>query len=205
MPDVTIPDVTPVPGASAVTQFADVALLGAYIGDDIEEDDLRGVAALEGATQLIRKYCDSEITIVEDDVVYLDGSGIDELVLPDREVTGVSEVILDYDLDDPTTLVASGEGTASEYTFTARGVLIRRGGVWPIRRKSIQVTYTHGFEEVPADIKIVTVAVASRAYTQDGANQESVGSYSASFAGQPGVLTADEKRMLGRYKTARRG
>jgi hypothetical protein len=68
-------------------------------------------------------------------------------------------VILNADLDNPQTLLGPDNGSNSDYDWTPNGLLIRRRGnlilyedrfsatygLWPSRRKSIAVTYTHGY------------------------------------------------------------
>lgn len=271
--------------------FSTVDVLAAYLQVDIDAGDLMANKALQGATDAIQSYVDATISYVENDVVKVDGSGTDVIVLPERPVVDVLEVIEDYDLNVTRDLVLPGNGSESEFDWTPDGLLIRRksdllregqnmGGGWGLRRHSIQVTYSHGYRidattveraqtvsgaalgahiavagfngatdtllavidtttaghpvltasedgygitvttstvgkdllvtweksipSLPVDIEMVCVAAAARAFAQDGATQESAGSYNASYAGQPATLTADEMRVLNRYKPARK-
>jgi len=198
--------------------FAPVSLLGAYLQETIDDDDPMANAALEAATAAIQSYCDQRLTLVEDDVAVVDGSGSDTLLLPEFPVTDVSVVVVDSDWDSARTLLGPGNGSASEYDWNEAGLLFRRRGqfvyyesrfeavygMWPPRRKSVTVTYTHGYEVIPADIRLVTAAVAARAWAQDGANSETTGSYTVQYAGQPGTLTEYEKSILDRYRARRR-
>lgn len=275
----------------ATDPFASVELLAAYLQVDIDPGDLMANEALLGATSLIQSYCDAVISFVEDETIVVDGSGTETLLLPERPVVEVGQVILDFDQDVPNELLGPGNGSNSQYAFSSHGMLYKRATqlvgsgaspttAWPNRRAAVQVTYSHGYRidatnveraqtvtgttanthiaipglnadtdtllqvidmttaghpiltatadgygikvstvttgkellvtwekfipGLPADVRIITVAVASRAYAQDGATQESAGSYNASYAGQPGVLTEDEKRALDKYKPARR-
>jgi len=204
-----------VPSAQA---FATVDLLNSYLVDDISTSDPFALAALAAATSAIQSYCDQRIDFVDGDVVVVDGSGSDILLLPEFPVTDVASVVVDFDRDSARTLVPPGNGSNSEYDWNEAGMLIHRlgstlmytspfnatYGMWPNRRRSVQVTYSHGYATVPAEIQLVCVAIAGRAIAQDGANSETIGSYTAQYAGQPATLTDNEKRILDRYRARRR-
>jgi hypothetical protein len=199
------------------TAFAGVDLLSAYLLVDIASDNLIALAALDAATAAIQSYCDQRIELVEGDISVIDGTGTDILLLPEAPVTDVSKVVVDFDRDSARTLVPPGNGSNSEYDWNEAGMLIHRFGstltytgtsyatygLWPERRRSVQVTWSHGYLAIPSDIQLICVAIAARTYAQDGATNESVGGYSATYAGQPGVITDGEKRVLDRYRTRR--
>jgi len=71
----------------------------------------------------------------------------------------------------------------------------------------VDVTYTHGYDEVPADIVAVVCQVALRAFGTDataaGVVQESIDDYSYRVgtiaASGPAGLMADERAVLNRY------
>lgn len=202
-----------------VDKFASVELLGAYLKEDIDPADVMALAALEGATSAIRKYCDQHLSLVTDDEVVLDGTGSDTMLLPEFPVVDVTSVTEDCDLDTPRVLVPPGSGSASEFAFSGEsGLLFRRNGSFivqtgsfsgsfgkfPMRRQSVGVVYTHGYDPIPSELQLLCAAVAARGFAQDGATNETAGSYSASYAGQPVVLTADEKRIADRYRARRK-
>lgn len=276
--------------------FATVELLAAYLQVEIDPADLMATKALQGATDAIQSYTDSTISYVEDDVIKVDGSGTDTLLLPERPVVSVEEVIVNFDLEVTVALLPPGNFQNTEFEWNTDGMLFRRSAFlvgtqssekhWSNRRKSILVTYSHGYKletteiqrsrrvlgaaanthigvtgfnadtdellevvdlstpaddippvspiltaiadgygikvsssttgksllvswnkfipGLPADVEMVCVAVAARGYAQDGSTQESAGSYNTSYAGQPATLTVDEKRVLDKYKPARR-
>jgi hypothetical protein len=263
-----------------------------YLAEDISVDSPLAALALLGASHAIQKYTDQTIFYVQDDTTIIDGTGSDIALFPDIPVLDVSEVLENADWDSPTTLLGPENGSNADYDWTDSGLLIRRHGQfslvsdnrysmsfgkWPPRRRSVQVTYSHGYQiggltslrvvgraanaeidipgfsvangdtvitvydetsatiraftgdadgdgikiatdttghsllvtfdrgnQMPADIQLITVAAAARSWAQDGATQESTGSYSATYAGQPAMLTDDEKRILDRYRDRRR-
>lgn len=92
------------------------------------------------------------ISEVADDVEVLDSHGGKELLLKHWPVTDVSAVTVD--------------GTDPDYWEWSRtGRLARTSGkYWPAGLREVTVTYTHGFpaDEIPDEIKTVTLAVAAR-------------------------------------------
>ena len=196
--------------------FGTPDMMSAYLRVEINPTDTIARLALAAATSLIQGYTDQLIAQVTDETVVLDGSGTDTMLLPELPVTDVSNVIVNSDTSFPMTLLNQTSESDAEYTFVGgnKGLLIRRQGrfvnygddqtaqfgCWPRRRQSVTVTYTHGYPVIPAELQLLCVTVASRAWAQDGATQETVGTYIAQYAGQPGVLTADEMKMLGRYR-----
>lgn len=198
--------------------FGTVDLMSEYLQEDIDPADPLALFVLAAAATAARKYCDAHISIVTDDVAIVDGSGSDVLLLPEHPVIDVTTVIEDYDLDSARTLTPPGNGNESEYDWSDSGLLIHRTGTmlliqnqfsakygtWPNRRRSVQVTYSHGFATIPYDIQLVCVASAARGWAQDGANSETAGSYTAQYAGQPASFTKDEQRILDRYRARRK-
>jgi hypothetical protein len=71
--------------------------------------------------------------------------------------------------------------------------------------RTVEVTYTHGYETVPADVKAVGLAVAARNYQNpNGVRSETIGAYSYTNAGTDddvagAGLLASERAVLNRY------
>jgi hypothetical protein len=195
--------------------FGTVGQMSSYLRVEISPTDLIANLALQAATVAIQNYVDQVIVQVTETVI-LDGSGNDTLLLPELPVQGVSNVVVDCDTSYPLTLQPQSAGSNADYTFTSgmSGLLIRRRGEyvayeglynarfghWPDRRQSVQVTYTHGWPAIPTDIQMLCSIIAARAFAQDGADQETVGTYVAAYASQPGVMSPLEKSILDRYK-----
>lgn len=101
--------------------------------------------------------------------------------------------------------IANIEGAALDHVWYAGPTVAVTGsidGSW------VDVTYDHGYEELPADIVAVVCQVAGRAMgvpaDQGGIAQESIGNYSysvgvAAAAGSVGLLN-DERAVLDRYR-----
>lgn len=171
--------------------LAGLADLSALLRRPIDEDDTSALAALETASGLVEAYLGQPVGLVEDDVVTLDGTGARVVLLPAYPVTAVSAVAVDGD--------PQAEGV--DYEWSATGELRRRGGAWPATLRSLSVTYSHGFDPVPAAIVGVVAAVAARIYdTPLSVRQESIGGYSVTYTGGGVGLQAAEILILERYR-----
>jgi hypothetical protein len=145
------------------------------------------------AEALVRSYCGWHIAPSRtDEVAVLPATFGQVALLPSLHVTAVTSITEDgVTVDD------------SLYTWAPNGVLTRSWG-W---NASVTVTFTHGYEEVPAEVTAVVQAVAQRAvdnpsslvrvqkgpfadtYSQTGFNQS-----------LPIALLDAEKEILDRYR-----
>lgn len=155
--------------------------------------------ALELATGAVKDAAGQDIEPVEDDIFEVAGNWTDEVVLPQRPVTAVTEVQLnglvlvadvDYVFDGVDTLRRGGLVLGRELPAT--------GGYWGGPRARVRVVYSHGFEVIPSSVKGVCLVCAARVFTNPtGEIQEATGSYSATHARSVGVeLSRTEKALL---------
>jgi hypothetical protein len=130
--------------------------------------------------------------------VTLDGTGTDAILLPELPVNAAGTVTVN--------------GTAvTDYTLNGNGILFRGSvgvsqcGTWPAGRQNISVTFDHGYAEVdlPRDVRMVALAIASRLVLQGPVKQESVGPVSLSYAVNSTDLTNGEMLILGKYRQSR--
>ncbi len=170
--------------------LATIADLEAVLHRDIDAEDPYALAALEQASAVVENYLGQPVELVEDDEVVLDGSGTKVLLLPAFPVTEVTLVLVDGDAL-----------TEDDYEWSKTGEL-RRKALWPAALRSVEVTYSHGYATVPAVIVAVVSALAGRIYgTPLTVRQESMGSYSVTYAGAGGPsLQAAELMMLDAYR-----
>lgn len=176
--------------------------LSAYIGRDVTEDDMATIA-VEAACTLLRNSAGQQLDLQEDEEVLVDGSGTDTILLPELPVVDVSEV--SYVSVVPDTLIELEAET--DYLVDRRnGALVRRSSTtfWSEGRGKYKVTYSHGFETIPADLRALALTVAARLYEQGVIKQETVGGYSATFAANDPVgLTRNELNLIAKYRPAR--
>jgi hypothetical protein len=181
-------------------------------------DATQVAVALRRASARVRKYCRQEITLVENETITLPGNGR-ILRLPQRPLL--------LDGTHPLTVIELFGITNVQYTalegrdYTRIGTELTRGEAWwaPTRlmgwpwlrpqgvwAQRVQVTYSHGYTEVPDDIEDVVLDLAAMAMTNpQGLRSESIDDYSRTFAaemiGGP-QLTAEHKEALRPYRVA---
>ena len=196
-----------------MADFCTVADLEAFLQIEIAEGaaTTAAEAAIAAATAEIQGYCHQQIELVEDDEITLDvPAGRTKLFLPEVPVDEVGAVV-----EDGVELVEGDDYVLGQY-----GVLHRLGGAeWLEGVQTVAVTYTHGHDPLPADVKDICVRVASRAFQAGlrsaenggvpGVTAMSLGDYSVSYgsegagvlgaSGAP-VLLPSEKAVLNRYR-----
>jgi hypothetical protein len=191
-----------------VAAFAVAADLATFLGTDV--DAARADEVLADATAAIKGYTRQTIEAVPNDDVVLRGTWSQELWLPERPVTAVSSVV-----------IRNGAIFASEFPLVAdkdyrwdrRGLLRRvayvtgrllapASGYWGGEMAYVEVTYSHGFAQIPDDIRAVCLSVASRVYVNPQAIlRESVGSYTVQYGRTAAAqLDDEEKAQLNRYR-----
>lgn len=159
-------------------------------GRDLSNDDNARIA-VDAACGTVRAFTEQMINYVADETITLDGQGTDILILPEWPVVDVSLVIED-------------DVVITDFSQHDDGTLIR---VWPWRvgRNNIEVTYSHGWQEVPSQVRIVALNLAQRLFEFGGGGgiaSETIGSYSVSYqaTGTLGDLSKTEERMLRRFQ-----
>jgi hypothetical protein len=112
---------------------------------------------LAAAYAAARRYCGWPVTLTEDDVVTVDGSGGRVLSLPTMylvELTALSEDGMAWDVDD---------------LHWTRSGLVRKRGYAPLRWTSdfqgVEATITHGYASAPDFEQAVLMIAASMAGT----------------------------------------
>ncbi len=161
------------------------------------EDDLNA------ASQAIRDDCGWHIwPLLEDQEITLDGDGTNLIRLRTLKLVGVSSL----------TERKRGRGQVAETVDPAEldwseaGLIWHDSGrCWTPRPRGIVVTIDHGYEELPASIKQLTLTLARRAaYNSSGqiVIQRSVGARSESYA-QDTTASEAEVNMLNPYRIVR--
>lgn len=185
--------------------LATKAELDLKLDDNLDTE--RAEFFLKLASGEVRAYTGNLFDFTEDDVVILNGTGSDVLLLPEAPVLDVTEILeaagrtTEKALDGPL-------ATVPRWEWDEDGVLERvDGNLWTRRRRWYQVTYDHGFSTVPDEVKGVVLQLASRGFLNpDGVRQETLGRYSYTLAGeQAGVgLYGPEREVLDPYFVSRK-
>ncbi|MFE9337763.1 hypothetical protein [Streptomyces sp. NPDC007063] len=136
--------------------FATPPELEAFLGDSgLEESQAQ--LTLDVVSDEIREAVGWSVTAESGVTKTLDGSGLDELLLPTLRLTSVSEVT------ENGTLLAS-----DKYLVYERGSLRRVSSGWPAtwtrKPHGVTVVFDHGYsdDQVPAVFKHVTLETAGR-------------------------------------------
>lgn len=177
-----------------------------YLGRDVTADD-GALIAVDAACDTVRTVAEQNFNQVVGGTAVLDGSGTDALLLPELPVSAAGTVLVN--------------GTAvTDYTLNGNGVLFRGTVglsdpywpdemptrlVWPTGRQNVEVTYDHGYADadLPRDVRMVALSLASRLLVQGVATEESLGDARVKYAGPAMDLTAGEKMILRKYRRPR--
>lgn len=197
--------------------LATAADLQAYTGRTV--DDAAADMALRVASGAIRSYTRQTLSFTASETVVLEG-GERALRLPQRPL-----VVTDA---YPLTVIELGDGGGPDIAalegrdFTRYGSELRRGwpyyaqhtrlmgwpfgrplGIWTPR---VQVTYSHGYTEIPQDIVGVCLDLAAATLSNPNRlRSEAVGGMSVTYTVETfgtGSLTQSHRALLRRYRQA---
>lgn len=162
--------------------------LGDRLNRDLSSDDA-ALACVDAACDVVRTLAEQNFNQVTEEIV-LDGTGTDALLLPERPVSEVTEVVEGVD-----TL------TTDDYKLNGNGILFRASpAVWSVGRRNVAVTYTHGYpdSDFPRDVRIVALNIAERLFTRGagGISSETIGSYSVSYVTSQVASLLDNTEQL---------
>lgn len=179
--------------------FATVAELANYLQRDILDDDANALQALDLATGAIQSYTGQELTFVTDDTATIYPRRHVAL-LPQLPVTAVSSVTADGVAVD----YVLQQDIGALYLARNQPHNVEAGhGHWPFE---VQVTYSHGYVEIPPTVKGVCLDVARRSLENPhGYVQKTVGDVSISHGSHAGLavgvqLSDREERALAPYR-----
>jgi len=167
--------------------------------------------ALLTASMAVRNYCRQLIHLVADDVVRLWAPHGRLLFLPELPVVSVASVT-----ENDVALTANDDYVLQDYA-----VLYKRTGFKRLWNNPVVVQYTHGYADIPDDIRVVTARAASRLYQAGlraaesagvpGLVSKSLGDFSVTYGGENAVegttgvtaartLLLSEKDLLNRFR-----
>ena len=163
--------------------------LAAHLGVEFSaEEEARPEQAIAGASAVIQRYCNLVgLTRRVDHTITLRGVWGPHLTLPAGPVVSVAAVEIG--------------GTPINDWWLVRDDLVRHGG-WGGTSTEVQVTYTHGFEAVPADVKAVCLEVVARGWVNpSGVRSETIDGYSVTYIGsaETGMLWPGDREALAPY------
>ncbi|RRQ81559.1 hypothetical protein [Streptomyces griseofuscus] len=177
-------------------------------------DVTQATLAIRRASARVRRYMRQTLTFVQGDTVTLNG-GDRVLRLPERplvvdDANPLTVVELadlggaEVDCLEKRDFVRSGDELTRGYPWYAPGRLMgwprRNLGVWAPR---VQITYSHGYIDLPDDIVDVVLDLATMSLTNpQNLRAESIDDYNRTFASETiggTALTDDHKESLQPY------
>lgn len=190
--------------------------LQARLGRDLTPDEeARATALLADASARVRAYAGQDFAPSAETTIVLRAAG-GRIRLPQRPVTAVTTVKAVAGLpglSDLPMLDWSWDGINEVILGTNALIINLPEGWWDeddyAYPGTYRVTYTAGYDEVPADVVAVVCGMVLRTLTaptmMGGVTGETIGSYSYRLDGGAGVglavaLSADDRRALDRYR-----
>lgn len=161
-----------------------------------EVDTATATLQLAAASKAIRDFCGWNITAETVTDEMLDTDGERSLWLPTLWLTDVASI---NELTLPLT-------AGTDYEWRRYGKVTRLDRrCWPRQSRSVEITYTHGYPEIPDSIKGICLSLAGRVYNNPvGARSQTAGPFAQSFAvpssGAVASLLLEELSQLGPYK-----
>lgn len=144
---------------------------------------------LAAASGSIRNYCGWSISreVVTDEPIDTNGSGL--ILLPTLLLVSVEQISV-----GDTWLLER-----TDYRWSKKGMIRRYpyGTNWPRGFQEVYVSYTHGYETVPDEIRALTVGLAVRLTSAVPPNvaQKTVGAISITYSGTSQSLELDAGTM----------
>lgn len=176
-------------------------------------EQARADALLADASALVRSYTGRDFEHVDDDEQVLRVVG-GKITLPRTPVTDVTRVVAVSGRDDvPDITIADWAWDGIDSIRIGEGTfVINLPEVWwddDGYPGTYRVAYSHGYQDVPADVVAVVCGMVLRTLTAPtmagGVTSETIGSYSYRLetpgAGLMVTLSQDDRRVLDRYRT----
>ncbi|MDN4645364.1 hypothetical protein [Arthrobacter sp. PsM3] len=185
------------------TDLATVQDLAAFSQQAIAADDATAIFLLKVASGMIRAFLDQTVTLMPDDVEYLDPVNSSFASLRELPVVSVSTVEISPDGGLTWAVVPASSYKVSRRTGT---ITARQGSSvrWPADEESWRVTYTHGYQSVPPELAGVCCGLAARYYsTPIAVDMERVGQRQVKYNIEAGGFSAMESMALSGFRLAR--
>lgn len=178
---------------TATDYLADPEDLAVWLG--VPASDTKLLQALAAASNRFRGQVRHPVSFVADDTITLDGHGTSSILLPAEPVTAIAGLSLDG--------VELVDGT--DYEWSQDGYVRRLNYLWPNRLRCIEVTYSHGYADIPPDIAEAIVDQARAQYVvRPGVQTVQVGGQSVGFGAQASVgVTKQWSEAVARYRLNR--
>lgn len=163
-----------------------VTELEAFMGKDFsEEEAIQAQAVLDAVEITIEAVSGLSFTHVPEDTIRIQADGHGIIELESKPVNNVGPI---FKMDGTELLDWEFDGLGAVYNFFPNQV--------------VDLTYDHGYEEVPKAVRVIALGMASRVmYNPSGLRQETVGAISVTYPGIGGEagtinMSALERKIL---------
>lgn len=177
-----------------MSQFASVEELSELAGQEFDTDQQRRARLLlQLASSAIQNLAKQRFDYVEDDPVTLQQTASRSVRLPERPVVAVDSVkvngfsVTGFEWDASGRVWWLGPSTVDFASVAINAPEVEGDG-----QSKIDVVYSHGYEELPDDIRLICLSAAARAMQYQVENAEG-----------PGLtLTTEEQAIIRKYRSA---
>lgn len=198
-----------------MAQFALADELGDFLGRTLKPEQVpRADVLLQLASAAIQAEARQQLELVENEQAELRGNWSHKLWLPERPVTAVSGITIrhgsifvnDWVLQENNDYRWDRLGLVRRVSYITGRLLAPVSGYWGGDMAVVDVTYSHGFEVIPDDLRGVCLQAAARAFSNPiGVEAEAVTNaysvqYGAHASGGPVALTESELKIVRRYR-----
>lgn len=193
-----------------MANLATVEELADYMGVESIANTDQADLLLAIASGVVRDEVGQYFEQVVDDEFELRGTWQRELWLPQRPVTAVSELAVDGSLIEASAYKATQEGRVTWYPGLGGGLALDapewvRRGHWGGPDVLVSGKYTHGYPQIPDNVKGVVLEHAVRAIKHPDAGtvqSKTTGPYTITYstAAAQGGLNSVQQRRLRKYK-----
>jgi hypothetical protein len=164
----------------------------------LDDSDL-ALMAVDAACDHLRRLTGQNFNSGET-LVNLDGTGTRSLLLPETPVGEVTSVLVNDEEVDADDYLVTDAGSLRRVKWNGQSVSAWTYG-WPRGQMNIAVTYSHGFDEVPRDLRMLATVIAGRIFEQGAARQETVGGSTTTFSVDAALdLTPTERLIVRKYR-----
>jgi hypothetical protein len=124
-----------------------------HLGLD-DSEQAKAELVINAASETANRYAERKLAAT-DYTHTLDGSGREELRLPQYPVNSITSVHVDVDRE-----FGSDTEVTDYLTYSDEGILVRTdAGTWPSARQSVRVVYNAGYSTVPSELQIAVLEV----------------------------------------------
>lgn len=181
-----------------MTSLVDVADFSAFQASEVDPEDPAVLLSLDAASEAVRRYCNRAFDASGEtlDVV---GTGTDTLLIPNPPLTAVTSVSETW--GETVTELETTDYVVQEVP----GAIVRILVPW-YRASTYTVEYVSGFDDIPADVQMAVIRMASRLFVNSGGGtgeveKVEIGTFAETYTTAASLaLNGDEMSLVDSYR-----